>query len=142
MSTEPFNLLFTASRTFEDQALAFGHMDGILGKYGSVHLVHGDYKRRDGMLVSDAIAAEWGRQRIAEGCPVTLEPIPAPWDLLGNVAGPYRNGFMNGLLVGRGVQPVGCLAYIDDKSRGASGCAAFAEHVGIPTKRYERNSRV
>ncbi len=138
---DPFNVLYTASRTFDDVPKAFAHMDGILSRYGAVHLMHGDFRRRDGALVSDAIAAEWARQRIAEGCPVTVEPIPAPWDLLGNVAGPYRNGFMAGLLVGRGAQPAGCLAYVEDGSRGASGCAAFAEHVGIPTKRYERSSR-
>jgi hypothetical protein len=102
--------------------------------------VHGDYKRRDGKLVSDAIAQAWATQRITEGRPVTVEPIPAPWDLLGAVAGPYRNGFMAGLLVGRGVQPVGCVAYIVEGSRGASGCANFAEHVGIPVRRYEGGS--
>ena len=135
--TTPFNLLYTASREVDDVARGFRHLDGVLNRYGAVHLMHGDYKRRDGKLVSDAIAQAWATQRIAEGAPVTVEPIPAPWDLLGAVAGPYRNGFMAGLLVGRGVQPLGCVAYIVDGSRGASGCAAFAEHVGIPVRRYE-----
>lgn len=138
---EPFNLLFTASRTVDDLPRVHGHLDAVLARYGAVHLLHGDYKRKDGRLVSDAVADEWARQRAAEGLPVTVETVPAPWDLLGAVAGPYRNGFMAGLLVGRGVQPVGCLAYIDEGSRGASGCAKFAEHVGIPVRRYERSSR-
>ncbi|MEO3869360.1 hypothetical protein ABGB18_11060 [Nonomuraea sp. B12E4] len=138
--TEPFHLLYTASREVDDVTRGFRHLDGVLERHGSVHLVHGDYKRRDGRLVSDAIAQAWATQRIAEGCPVTVEPIAAPWELLGAVAGPYRNGFMAGLLVGRGVQPVGCVAYIVEGSRGASGCAAFAEHVGIPVRRYEGSS--
>jgi hypothetical protein len=138
---DPFHLLYTASRAVDDLPRVWGHLDGVLDRHGSVHLIHGDYKRRDGKLVSDAIAAAWATQRIAEGRPVTVEPIAAPWDLLGAVAGPYRNGFMAGLLVGRGVQPVGCVAYIDNGSRGASGCSAFAEHVGIPTRRYERTGR-
>jgi hypothetical protein len=138
---DPFHLLYTASRSVDDLPRVWGHLDAVLDRYGSVHLIHGDYKRRDGKLVSDAIADAWAVQRASEGVPVTVEPIAAPWDLLGAVAGPYRNGFMAGLLVGRGVQPVGCAAYIDNGSRGTSGCATFAEHVGIPVHRYERSSR-
>lgn len=137
---EPFHLLYTASRSVDDVPRVFGHLDAVLARHGAVHLVHGDYKLRDGKLVSDAIADAWARQRASEGHPVTVEPIPAPWKLLGDVAGPYRNGFMAGLLVGRGVQPVGCVAYIENGSRGASGCSAFAKHVGIPVRRYERSS--
>lgn len=137
---DPFNLLYTASRGMDDLPRVWRHLDGVLERRGAVHLVHGDYRRKDGKLVSDAIAAAWADRRMAEGHPVTVEPIAAPWELLGAVAGPYRNGFMAGLLVGHGVSPVGCVAYIEDGSRGASGCAAFAEHVGIPTRRYERTT--
>lgn len=137
---DPFHLLYTASRSVDDAPRIFHHLDAVLARYGAVHLIHGDYKRRDGALVSDAIADAWAVQRANEGASVTVERVPAPWDLLGAVAGPYRNGFMAGLLVGRGVQPVGCVAYIDQGSRGASGCAAFAEHVGIPVRRYPRGS--
>jgi hypothetical protein len=126
----------------DDLSQVWRHLDGVLDRHGSVHLVHGDYSRRDGKIVSDAIAAAWAARRITEGLPVTVEPIAAPWELLGGVAGPYRNGFMAGLLVGRGVAPVGCVAYIEGGSRGASGCAAFAEYVGIPTRRYEGGRRV
>src|SRR5690606_22262111 len=133
--------LYTASRSVDDVPRVFGHLDAVLARYGAVHLIHGDYKRRDGALVSDAIADAWAVQRAGEGAAVTVERVPAPWDLVGAVAGPYRNGFMAGLVVGRGAAPVGCVAYIDEGSRGAGGCAAFAEHVGIPTRRYPRSSR-
>lgn len=138
-STSPckaFNLLWTASRGAENVDLAWRQLDGILAKYGAVHLVHGDYKRRDGRLVSDAIADAWARRRAAEGHPVTVEPIAAPWDLLGKSAGGYRNGFMVGLLVGRGADPVGVLAHIVGDSAGASGTAAFAEWAGLPVSRW------
>jgi hypothetical protein len=135
-----FHLLFAATRTFDDVPLVYRQCDAILERYGGVHLIHGHYRSRDGVLVSDMIADAWAVQRAGEGRPVTVERFPAPWDLLGKAAGPARYGFMVGLLIGRGSRPVGCIAHIVDGSRGASGTAAFAEKAGIPTRRYERTT--
>ncbi|MEW9530693.1 SLOG family protein [Microbispora sp. NPDC049125] len=140
MTAEAFNLLFTASREFQDVQRAWARLDEVLARHGVVHLMHGDYKRRDGKLISDAIAAAWAARRISEGAAVTVEPVPAPWDAhpaLKRTAGLVRDGYMPGLLVGRGVRRVGCLAYIVGGSSGAGSTAAFADHVGIPTQKIE-----
>ena len=125
--TDPFRLLYTGSRSLDADAhgpAIYRQMDALLGKYGAVLLRHGHC--RDG---GDAIVDRWAEERIADGCAVTVDRRPAPWQLLGKIAGPMRNGFMAGL----GAD--GCLAHIRGGSRGASGCADFAEWAGIPTKR-------
>ncbi|WP_433355549.1 hypothetical protein ACQP25_17035 [Microtetraspora malaysiensis] len=64
---------------------------------------------------------------------VTVETHPAPWDVpeLSRVAGPYRNGYMLGLAVGR-TGDFGVLAHLNPKSRGAAGTAAFADYMRLP----------
>ncbi|MEU1883511.1 hypothetical protein ABZ470_39910 [Streptosporangium sp. NPDC020072] len=63
---------------------------------------------------------------------VIAETYPAPWHIpaLAKAAGPYRNGFMAGLAVGRGGD-YGMLAHLHPGSTGSEGAAAFAEHIGM-----------
>lgn len=122
--TTPFRLGFTASRTRTDKDRIWDALDQILERHGAVLLRHGAC--RDG---GDPIADSWGAQRKAEGHLVEVERVPAPWQLLGNIAGPMRNGYM----VGLGAD--GWLAAIHNESRGATGCAMLAEWAGIPVWR-------
>ncbi len=60
---------------------------------------------------------------------------PRAWHVpaLSRAAGPYRNGFMLGLAVGRG-GPFEVLAHLHPKSRGAAGTAAYAKHMRLPIR--------
>lgn len=78
---------------------------------------------------ADLHAREWAAEHAFAGH--ELEEHPADWRCHGRVAGPIRNHAM----VMTGAWRV--LAFILDGSRGASGCADFADHVGLDVRRID-----
>jgi hypothetical protein len=119
--------MYTGPRLITDPAVVYRDLDAILRRHPVLLLRHGKCSRG-----GDLFADQWARQRQAEGCDVEVDAHPAPWNGLGLIAGPMRNGFMAGLtlpaaLEGRG----GCLAHLRPGSTGSAGCAAFAGLAGI-----------
>ncbi len=95
----------------------------ITTRHGHEHvIVHGACPTGADAM-ADAIAREWGGG-------MTVERHPADWQRLGKGAGFARNAEMVDL--GASV----CLAFIRNRSRGASHTAGLAEEAGIPTRRY------
>lgn len=80
-----------------------------------------------------------GADRIADDIATALGlPIErhfANWHIEGRPAGLLRNARM--VALGADV----CLAYIHNRSRGATHCADLAEKAGIPTWRFEINDQ-
>jgi hypothetical protein len=131
MSTVPdrvgvFRVLVTGSRTWTRVSVVAAALDELHAQHGAaLVVVHGACPRG-----ADAIADAWCRRA---GVPV--ERYPADWST-GRGAGMARNTAM----VATG--PHLCLAFIRDRSPGASHCARLAETVGIPTiRRYAPDAR-
>lgn len=117
-------VLVTGSRTWTDKAVihhALAMAWRLWDSVGTLTIVHG------GALGADAIANAWGTYRKERGWLIDVECHPADWDGLGKSAGPVRNQEM----IGAGADL--CLAFIHNKSRGASHCAAIARQAGINT---------
>jgi hypothetical protein len=115
-------VLVTGSRTWSDGALITRVIDDIRYEIGMFVLVHG------AATGVDTIASRW---QTAWGRP--SEAHPADWDRYGKRAGYVRNAEM----VDAGADL--CLAFIHNRSRGATMCADLAEKAGIPVRRYEIN---
>ena len=77
---------------------------------------------------ADAIARDWCYS--ADFMPETHK---ADWDLYKRRAGIIRNAEM----VNSGIDL--CLAFIKNRSKGATHCAYVAERKGIPVRRFEEN---
>lgn len=110
-------VLVTGSRDWTDQqtiavALREWRAPGAV-------LLHGGARGAD--RIAAAVWRSWGLRD---------EAHPADWQRSGRGAGPVRNQ----LMVAAGADV--CLAFINDASRGATHCAATAEHAGIPTVRH------
>jgi hypothetical protein len=115
-----FRVLVTGSRSWTDAA-------AIARALSDLHQVHGD------RLVVVHGACRSGADRIAGGWArrhgVQVEAHAADW-AAGRGAGPARNAAMVA------TAPDACLAFIRDRSPGATGCADAAERAGIRTRRH------
>lgn len=131
---ESARLLITGSRTWEDYntiarqiSIAISNLQGK--GFTSFVIVHGNCKTG-----ADAMANEFcnitENSFRARGIDLKTETHYAEWNKHGKAAGPIRNSKMVDL--GANI----CLAFIKDKSKGATGCAAAAELSGIETLRF------
>lgn len=115
-------ILVTGSRTWVDAHLIRDTLTALYAEHPDAVLVHGS------AAGADSIAdAEW---RALGG---EVERHPADWLTYGRRAGLVRNKQM----VDAGADVV--LAFIRDRSRGATMCAGLAEQADIPVQRYEVN---
>ena len=114
---QPFRLLLTGSRTWDDAAVIEHALAVILARHPEgVLLVHGACPRG-----ADAIAAAY-----AERTPVYhIEAHPADWRRHGRVAGQLRNAEM----VTLGAQ--GCAAFLRGASPGTTATIRLARAAGI-----------
>lgn len=115
-----FRLLITGSRSWVDENAIVEQFRLVYAKYGSeVTLVSGACKTgADGLCEKLAVPAGW-----------VIERHPANWQEFGKSAGFKRNAEM----VELGADA--CLAFIRNRSNGATHTADLAEKAGIPTKR-------
>jgi hypothetical protein len=125
-SAPRWRLLYTGSRLITDRGKVFADLDEILVAHPRLLVRHGACRRG-----GDALAVEWARLRKSQGIDVLLDPRPAPFGLLGKIAGPMRNAYM----VGLGADECLCHLHPASSTSGALGCAAFAEWAGIPVVR-------
>jgi hypothetical protein len=118
-------VLVTGSRSWtDDRTVQRALADALIDCYPeTLTVVHGACPNGP-----DAVAGRWVANLNVTA--VRVEPHPADWDRHGKAAGFRRNAEM----VQTGADL--CLAFIRDRSRGASHCAALAEKAGIPTKRW------
>lgn len=121
-------ILATGSRTWTSYHWLAHSLRTVLEHVGPFVLVHGACPRG-----ADQMASEWAG--IFAGHGVVEERHPADWEALGKRAGFARNAHM----VSLGADL--CLAFIHDRSRGATHCADLAEKSGIKTQRFEMSSR-
>lgn len=127
MTSQPYRVLVTGSRDWEDEKLVRRELARIRHETGGpIVVVHGACPRG-----ADAQAARWVTDWPTTGFDgVDVEAHPANWQLEGKRAGFIRNARMVNL--GADV----CLAFIKDGSRGASHTATLAEQAGIPVRRF------
>ncbi len=118
-AARPFRVLVTGSRTWTHPAPIKAALAALKNTHGGrLVVVHGACPRG-----ADNIADRWCHNEN-----VTAERHPADWST-GRAAGHKRNAAMVD------TQPDICLAFIENESPGATGCAALAEKAGIPTFR-------
>jgi hypothetical protein len=145
----PYRILVTGSRTWADGEAIAAALDAAAARAGGrpLTVVHGACEPRDpatGQPVPWARAetlpwqeqlnlasADWLADRIAASRGWSREPHPADWKRLGKPAGHARNGEM----VAAGAAEA--LAFIRDRSPGASGCVRLARQASIPVTLFE-----
>lgn len=129
-----FTVLVTGSRSWSDREKVHAELDNVVGTLGDrlVRVMHGACPKG-----ADLFAAQWVRDRIAEGHRNLREiPVPADWDQYRKRAGILRNLRM----VETGAHL--CLAFIVNGSRGATHCAEAAKSKGIPVKLFTATASV
>jgi hypothetical protein len=126
--TEPYRILVTGSRTWDDKDFIWNVLDLALAELRDVTVVHGACGKG-----ADAIAQGWVRHHLINrrNEQVRAERHPADWSQFGRAAGFRRNAAM--VQLGADL----CLAFIRDGSKGATNCADLAERAGIETRRFE-----
>jgi hypothetical protein len=126
----PYRILVTGSRDWQDEQLVRRALEAAWTEQDvdrPIVIIHGACPTG-----ADAQAAAFAADCQANGYPqVTDEAHPADWKRNGRAAGPIRNA----LMVTTGADL--CLAFIRNRSRGATGCANAAERAGIPVRRWE-----
>jgi len=117
-------VLLTGSRTWVKVGTIYEVLDDLKALHGADNLtiVHGKCNRG-----ADAIAETWCRTN-----GVADEPHPADWKR-GRHAGLLRNKEMVDS------KPESCVAFIRNRSSGATGCADLAQKNGIPTIIYRHD---
>jgi len=121
-----FRLLVTGSRDWPDKLMVEKTLDELvafgmrLSHAGDVVIVHGACPRG-----GDKMADDWA---LESG--FAVEQYRANWNALGRSAGFIRNKQM----VDLGADL--CIAFIYNKSRGASSCADLAHRALIPVVRF------
>ena len=114
-----FRVLVTGSRTWSDQTAIRQALGELLAEHGDcLVVVHGACR-----YGADAIAEAWATVH-----QVHVERHAANWRRYGRFAGLVRNT----LMVATG--PDLCLAFIRNRSVGASHCASTAVSAGITTR--------
>lgn len=111
-------VLITGSRTWTDRDMIRQHLMTIA--HHDIVLVHGHCPKGADKIADD----------IATFYKIPVERHPADWDTYGRRAGYVRNAAM--VALGADL----CLAYIHNKSKGATMCARLAEMAGIDTRCY------
>ncbi|MEU1273031.1 DUF2493 domain-containing protein [Streptomyces sp. NPDC005799] len=123
---KPYRILITGSRTWDDRDTIWRELGNTVAPIPvdrEITVVHGHCPRG-----ADAMADEWARKYGA-----TVERHPANWrpgGVLDRAAGFRRNAEM--VALGADI----CLAFIKDRSRGASHAAGLAAGAGIPVRRW------
>lgn len=118
-TNEPCRFLITGSRSWTNWVILRDALRLVHRYLPNAVLVHGHAYGADCLG-----AAIWQH---AGGA---VEPHPALWQHHGNQAGMIRNRKMvdSGVLI--------CLAFINNNSPGATGCAQYAAHQNVPTIRF------
>lgn len=124
-----FRILITGSRSWPRPADVWAGIELAIVEAAAVDVVvvHGTARGADEMA-SLFVKAHQG-QFAREGVRLVEERHPADWDRWGRKAGFIRNTDM----VSAGADL--CLAFIHQRSRGATMCADLAEKAGIPVRR-------
>ena len=120
--SEPFRLLITGSRDWEDEEAVRFEIAGMTMLHPGLVVVHGACPTG-----ADAMAAKTCRD-----IGIRQEPHPARWRVTGKLdrsAGFRRNAEMVALGAGT------CIAFIRNASRGATHCADLAEKAAIQVRR-------
>jgi hypothetical protein len=128
---KPYRVLVTGSRDWPKAwmvvfELAEAARDAENWGRGQLTVVHGACPTG-----ADRTARNWVSWVTAPGgnsFPIIEEAHPAEWDLYGKAAGFIRNSQM--VALGADL----CLAFIKDKSRGATHCASEAYKAGIEVR--------
>lgn len=89
-----------------------------------VNIVHGNCPRG-----ADALADRFAREVLMLG-DENIEKYDADWAMHGKSAGFKRNLRMVNTM------PTMCLAFVRDRSRGATNCRDLAKRAGIPTETF------
>ena len=120
----------TISRAWDDYEAIYQALDDAVPEGLPFH--QEGLARERVTVVHGASNMDWFVAGVAFSLGMNLEAHHADWEIYGKAAGPLRNQKMvkSDLAL--------LLAFIKNRSRGASGCARMAEQLGVPVKRYTR----
>jgi hypothetical protein len=121
VSTVPFRVLVTGSRTWTDWASLSTALSDLRVEHGRcLVVVHGACSEG-----ADHLADLWARSTGTR-----VQRFPANWIRYGRAAGPIRNAAMVN------TRPNLCLAFVRNQSPGTTDCVDRVHAVGIPVRIY------